>query len=201
MSDVWESKNGVMRIVEMENLGGRRPQQLLVYLQTEELITSHQMLEDRLRDDGWVHYPEMPPELIEYHRGPDDNYLISLPGDFSSFSLIISIEQLLFLQCTILLLSSSSGVMSDVWEFKNGVMRIVEMENLGGRRDQQLLVYLQTEELITSHQMLEDRLRFEGWVHYPEMPSELIQYYRGPDDNYLISLPRDLSSFSLIISI
>ncbi|KAG6502819.1 hypothetical protein ZIOFF_035107 [Zingiber officinale] len=80
MSDVWEFKNGVIRRVKMENLGGRRPQQLLVYLQTEELITSHQMLEDRLRDEGWVHYPEMPPELIQYHRGPDDNYLISLPG-------------------------------------------------------------------------------------------------------------------------
>ncbi|KAG6502818.1 hypothetical protein ZIOFF_035106 [Zingiber officinale] len=91
MSDVWEFKNGVMRIVEMENLGGRRPQQLLVYLQTEELITSHKMLEDRLRDEGWVHYPEMPLELIQYHRGPDDNYLISLPRAFSSFSLIISI--------------------------------------------------------------------------------------------------------------
>ncbi|KAG6502806.1 hypothetical protein ZIOFF_035094 [Zingiber officinale] len=88
MSDVWEFKNRVMRIVEMENLGGRRPQLLLVYLQTEELITSHQMLEDRLRDEGWVHYPETPPELIEYHRV---NYLISLPRDFSSFSLIISI--------------------------------------------------------------------------------------------------------------
>ncbi|KAG6506211.1 hypothetical protein ZIOFF_031529 [Zingiber officinale] len=67
MSEVWEFKNGVMRIVEMENLGGRRPQQLLVYLQTEELITSHQMLEDRLRDEGWVHYPEMSLELIRYH--------------------------------------------------------------------------------------------------------------------------------------
>ncbi|KAG6502807.1 hypothetical protein ZIOFF_035095 [Zingiber officinale] len=68
MSDVWEFKNGVMRIVEMENLGGRRPQQLLVYLQIKELITSHQMLEDRLRDEGWVHYLEMSSELIEYHR-------------------------------------------------------------------------------------------------------------------------------------
>ncbi|KAG6502825.1 hypothetical protein ZIOFF_035113 [Zingiber officinale] len=98
-------------------------------------------------------------------------------------------------------LSSSSGVMSDVWEFKNGVMRIVEMENLGGRQPQQLLVYLQTEELITSHQMLEDRLRDEEWVHYPEMSPELIQYHRGPDDKYLISLTRDISSFTLIISI
>ncbi|KAG6506203.1 hypothetical protein ZIOFF_031521 [Zingiber officinale] len=96
MSDVWEFKNGVIRIVEMENLGGRRPQLLLVYLQTEELIISHQMLEDRLRDEGWVHYPEMSPELIEYHRGPDDNYLISLPRDIS------------------------------MWEFKNGVTRKVE---------------------------------------------------------------------------
>ncbi|KAG6502820.1 hypothetical protein ZIOFF_035108 [Zingiber officinale] len=74
MSDVWEFKNGVIRIVEMENLSGRRPQQLLVYLQTEELTTSHQMIEDRLRDEGWVHYPEMLPELIQYHRGPNDNY-------------------------------------------------------------------------------------------------------------------------------
>ncbi|KAG6502813.1 hypothetical protein ZIOFF_035101 [Zingiber officinale] len=55
MSDVWEFKNGVMRIVEKENLGGCRPQQLLVFLQTEELITSHQMLEDKLRvmSDVW----------------------------------------------------------------------------------------------------------------------------------------------------
>ncbi|KAG6506205.1 hypothetical protein ZIOFF_031523 [Zingiber officinale] len=146
MSDVWEFKNGVMRIVEMENLGGRRPQQLLVYLQTEELITSHQMLEDRLRDEGWVHYPEMSPEHI----------CETPPGTMK------------------LLLSSSSGVMSDVWEFKNGVMRNVEMENLGGRRPKQLLVYLQTEEMITSHQMLEDRLRDEAWVHYPKMSLELI---------------------------
>ncbi|KAG6506209.1 hypothetical protein ZIOFF_031527 [Zingiber officinale] len=183
MSDVWEFKNGVMQIVEMENLGGHLHQQLLVYLQSEELITSHQMLEGRPRDEGWVHYPEMSPELIQYHRGPDDNYLISLPGTSP------------------LLLSSSSGVMSDVWEFKNGVMQIVVIENLSGRWPQQLLVYLQTEELITSHQMLKDRLRDEGWLHYPEMSPELIQYHRGPYDNYLISLPRDFSSFSLIISI
>ncbi|KAG6506213.1 hypothetical protein ZIOFF_031531 [Zingiber officinale] len=161
MSDVWEFKNGVMQIVEMENLGCRQPQQLLVYLQTEELITSHQILEDRLRDEGSVHYPEMPPELIQYHRGP-------------------------------MTITSSPSL---------GTSLIVEMENLGGRRPQQLLVYLQTEELITSHQMLKDRLRDEGWVHYPEMPPELIQNHRGPDDNYLISLTRNFSSFSLIISI
>ncbi|KAG6502812.1 hypothetical protein ZIOFF_035100 [Zingiber officinale] len=188
MSDVWEFKNGVMRIVEIENLGGRRPQQLLVYLQTEELITLHQMLEDRLRDEGlrdegWVRYPEMPPELIKYHRGPDDNYLIFLPRDFS-------IATLLFIRGDV----RCMGV-------QNGVMQIMEMENLGARRPQQLLVYLQTEELITSHQMLEDRLRDEGWVHYPEMPLELIEYHRGADDNYLISLPRDFSNFSLVISI
>ncbi|KAG6502826.1 hypothetical protein ZIOFF_035114 [Zingiber officinale] len=183
MSDVWEFKNAVMRIVKMENLGGRQPQQLLVYLRTEELITSHQMLEDGLRDEGWVHYPEMPPEFIQDHGVPMT--ITSSPSPVTSP----------------LLLSSSFGVMSDVWEFKNGVIRIVEMENLGGRRPQQLLVYLQTEELIISHQMLEDWLRDEGWVHYPEMSPELIHYHRGPDDNYLISLPRDFSNFSLIISI
>ncbi|KAG6506212.1 hypothetical protein ZIOFF_031530 [Zingiber officinale] len=68
----------------MENLGGRRLQQLLVYLQTEELITSHQMLEDRLRDEVWVHYPEMSTQLIQYHRGRDDKYLISFTRDFST---------------------------------------------------------------------------------------------------------------------
>ncbi|KAG6506214.1 hypothetical protein ZIOFF_031532 [Zingiber officinale] len=168
MSDVWEFKNGVMTIVEMENIGGRRPHQLLVYLQTEELITSHQMLEDRIRDEGRVHYPEIPPEPIQYHRGPDDNYLISLPIDFSSFSheqaLLCDSEQTLLYFIRALNLE-----MTNVWEFKNGVMRIVEKENLGGRRPQQLLVYLQTEELITSHQMLEDRLRDEGWEHYLEI--------------------------------
>ncbi|KAG6506208.1 hypothetical protein ZIOFF_031526 [Zingiber officinale] len=153
MSDVWEFKNGVMRIVEMENLGGHRPQQLLVYLQTEELITSHQMLEDRIRDEKWVHYPEMSPELIQYHRGPDDNYLITLSGTSQFLANNINI--------TIIITT-------------NGVMQIVEKENLGGRRPQQLLVYLQTEELITSHQMLENRLRDEGWVHYPDMSPELI---------------------------
>ncbi|KAG6502822.1 hypothetical protein ZIOFF_035110 [Zingiber officinale] len=151
MSDVWEFKDGVMRIVEMENLGGRRPQQLLVYLQTEELITSHQMLEDRLRDEGRVHYPEMSSELIQYHSAPTPHPL-AYPLAF-------------------------------------------------GVRPRQLLIYLQIEELIISHQMLEDRLRDEGWVYYPEMLPELIQYHKGTDDNYLISLTRDFSSFSLIISI
>ncbi|KAG6502810.1 hypothetical protein ZIOFF_035098 [Zingiber officinale] len=44
--------------------------------------------------------------------------------------------------------------------------------------------------------MLQNRLREEGWVHYPRMPSELIQYHKGPHSNDLISLPRDFSRLS-----
>ncbi|KAG6502827.1 hypothetical protein ZIOFF_035115 [Zingiber officinale] len=182
MSDVWEFKNGVMRIVEMENLGGRRPQQLLVYLQTEKLITSHQMLEDRLRDEGWVHYLEMPPELIEYHRGPDkitsSPFPRTSPGQFLSSEQALPCDYEQTLLYTIrapnlgMVLSSSSGVMSEVWKFKNGVMR--KVENPDSRRPRKVLVYLPTVEVITSHQMLENRLRDEGWVHYPDMQPELI---------------------------
>ncbi|KAG6502814.1 hypothetical protein ZIOFF_035102 [Zingiber officinale] len=80
---------------------------------------------------------------------------------------------LVYLPAVELVLSSSSGVMSEVWEFKNGMMR--KVENPGGCRPRKLLVYLPAVEVITSHQMLENRLRDEGWVHYLEMPLELIQ--------------------------
>ncbi|KAG6502809.1 flowering-promoting factor 1-like protein 3 [Zingiber officinale] len=50
MSEVWEFKNGVTR--KVENPGGSRPQKVLVYLPTMEVITSHQMLQNRLREEG-----------------------------------------------------------------------------------------------------------------------------------------------------
>ncbi|KAG6506215.1 hypothetical protein ZIOFF_031533 [Zingiber officinale] len=80
MSEVWEFKNGVMW--KVANPGNRRPQEVLVYLPATEIITSHQMLENRLREKGWVHYPRMPLELIQYHKGPHSDDLLSLPRDF-----------------------------------------------------------------------------------------------------------------------
>ncbi|XP_074556792.1 flowering-promoting factor 1-like protein 3 [Curcuma longa] len=93
MSGVWVFKNGVVRRVEnpggsvgegISGSGSSRRRKVLVHLATEEVITSHEVLERRLKELGWEHYPSTP-ELIQYHQR-SSVHLISLPRDFSRFS-------------------------------------------------------------------------------------------------------------------
>ncbi|XP_010922314.1 flowering-promoting factor 1-like protein 3 [Elaeis guineensis] len=95
MSGVWVFKNGVARRIENPTResfesapasaggggGGRRSE--LVYAPTGELVGSHEELERRLGELGWVRYQAGRPELIQYHRGAASPDLISLPRRFA----------------------------------------------------------------------------------------------------------------------
>ncbi|OVA05930.1 hypothetical protein BVC80_1707g31 [Macleaya cordata] len=64
--------------------GARR--RILVYVPTNQVITSYVELEQRLHELGWVRY-ENPrkPDLIQFHRSPTSVHLISLPKNFANF--------------------------------------------------------------------------------------------------------------------
>ncbi|CAK8536090.1 unnamed protein product [Lathyrus sativus] len=120
MSGVWVfDKKGVVRLItnptresfEMKpeptqpttatataTAPGARPR-LLVYLPTNQVITSFSQLEQRLNELGWTryysnshhhhhhhhHHHQCPNDIIQFHRSDASNYLLSLPRNFSSF--------------------------------------------------------------------------------------------------------------------
>ncbi|WCJ20521.1 flowering promoting factor 1 [Euphorbia peplus] len=66
---------------------GARPR-VLVYLPTNQLITSYFDLELRLTQLGWTRYYnhfDCPNDLIQFHKSDCSSHLISLPSDFSNF--------------------------------------------------------------------------------------------------------------------
>ncbi|MQL81411.1 hypothetical protein Taro_013861 [Colocasia esculenta] len=83
MSGVWVFKDGVIRLVEkpqgVENGGGRR--KVLVYVPTNDVITSYELLEEKLTELGWERYWD-DPDLLQFHKRTSV-HLISLPRDFS----------------------------------------------------------------------------------------------------------------------
>ncbi|CAL9117502.1 flowering-promoting factor 1-like protein [Musa troglodytarum] len=86
MSGVWVFKNGVVR---RENPGGgescgSRRRKILVYLPTNEVITSNEMLATKLAELGWELYPSTP-DLVQFHKR-SSVHLISVPRDFSRFT-------------------------------------------------------------------------------------------------------------------
>ncbi|KAM7280268.1 hypothetical protein ACFE04_007402 [Oxalis oulophora] len=86
MSGVWVFKNGVVRLVEnpgseTEMNGTRR--KVLVYVPSNEVITSYSVLERNLSSLGWERYYD-DPDLLQFHKR-STIHLISLPKDFNRF--------------------------------------------------------------------------------------------------------------------
>ncbi|KAE9587919.1 hypothetical protein Lal_00003123 [Lupinus albus] len=102
MSGVWVfEKNGVARLISnptresfehkhtsphsssTPTAPGARPKQLL-YLPTNQVITSHSQLQHILSQLGWTRYHNSHnPHLIQFHRSDHSPHLISLPKTFS----------------------------------------------------------------------------------------------------------------------
>ncbi|CAL0324245.1 unnamed protein product [Lupinus luteus] len=101
MSGVWVfEKNGVARLISnptresfehkhtphssgTPTAPGARPRQLL-FLPTNQVITSHSQLQHTLAQLGWTRYHNSDnPHLIQFHRSQNSTHLISLPKTFS----------------------------------------------------------------------------------------------------------------------
>ena len=74
-------KDGVIQLIDKSSGEGRRT--VLVYAPTEEVITSHEKLEEKLVGLGWERYPPNDPKLIQFHKTSIPDYIISMPRDFS----------------------------------------------------------------------------------------------------------------------
>lgn len=84
MSGVWVfNKKGVVRLVEVPGVvpGNNSRRKVLVHVPTNEVITSYEMLEQKLAPLGWERYHHNP-ELVQFHQR-SSVHLISLPMDFS----------------------------------------------------------------------------------------------------------------------
>ncbi|KAI5076837.1 hypothetical protein GOP47_0008902 [Adiantum capillus-veneris] len=84
MAGVWHfSKEGVARL----EAGGGVQSKLgtLVYRPTNQVINSYAELEVRLAALGWMRLqPAQQPGVVQFHKGPACNHLITLPSDFRS---------------------------------------------------------------------------------------------------------------------
>lgn len=89
----------------------------------------------------------------------------------------------------------STEIMSGVWVFKNGVLRLVENpgEYQGSNSRRKVLVHVPSEEVITSYSVLERKLTDLGWERYYDDP-DLLQFHKR-STVHLISLPKDFSKF------
>ncbi|XP_020595145.1 flowering-promoting factor 1-like protein 3 [Phalaenopsis equestris] len=93
--------------------------------------------------------------------------------------------------------------MSGVWVFKKGVIRL---ENPGGEQGdghglaggsrRKVLVHLPTNKVISSYDILEEKLGELGWERYPG-DSSLVQFHKR-SSVYLISLPREFSRLTTV---
>ncbi|GAB2283910.1 Flowering-promoting factor 1-like protein 1, partial [Dionaea muscipula] len=94
-------------------------------------------------------------------------------------------------------------LMSGVWVFKNGVLRLVGNpkaeaalegeQQLGSRRQRKVLVHLPSDEVMTSYTVLEQKLVGLGWERYHDDVS-LLQFHKSSTVD-LISLPKEFSKF------
>ncbi|XP_078438328.1 flowering-promoting factor 1-like protein 3 [Wolffia australiana] len=84
MAGVWVFDNGMVRLLQRPKRLGRRTE--LIYSPTGEMVTSHEMLEEKLHSLGWVRYPLNDPEVILFHRSASSVLLITVPRDFSKIS-------------------------------------------------------------------------------------------------------------------
>ncbi|KAH7537193.1 hypothetical protein FEM48_Zijuj03G0066300 [Ziziphus jujuba var. spinosa] len=97
ISGMWIfNKNGVNWLVSDPNisimhgsvtsLGSRR--KVLVFLPCNQVISSHEELEQRLFELGWKRYNDGGNlDLIQFHRSEASPYLISLPRNYSNLKL------------------------------------------------------------------------------------------------------------------
>lgn len=95
MAGVWVFRNGVAKLVQnpmVEPIDGHEfnvdqgKRKALVYLPTNEVISSYKDLEEKLLNLGWERYPNNEePDKLQYHRCYSSSLLISLPRDFSKF--------------------------------------------------------------------------------------------------------------------
>ncbi|XP_078429379.1 flowering-promoting factor 1-like protein 3 [Wolffia australiana] len=81
MAGVWVFKDGIPHLLERPKEVGRRTK--LIYSPTNEVVTSHEILEAKLRNHGWVPYALDDPEFILFHRSASSVMLIAVPRDFS----------------------------------------------------------------------------------------------------------------------
>ncbi|KAG6485258.1 flowering-promoting factor 1-like protein 3 [Zingiber officinale] len=101
MSGVWVFKKGVMSL-EIPGGGssgssggagglgggpggeGSLRRKVLIHLASGEVVSSMEILERRLAEQGWERYSTSP-ELVQFHK-PATVHLISVPGDFGRFT-------------------------------------------------------------------------------------------------------------------
>ncbi|XP_061364342.1 flowering-promoting factor 1-like protein 2 [Gastrolobium bilobum] len=89
--------------------------------------------------------------------------------------------------------------MSGVWEFNNGVIRLVKNPQADGRQGskKKVLVHLPTGEVVSSYSFLEQILTGLGWERYYDGDPDLYQFHKHSSID-LISLPKDFSKFNSI---
>ncbi|XP_052206789.1 flowering-promoting factor 1-like protein 2 [Diospyros lotus] len=88
--------------------------------------------------------------------------------------------------------------MSGVWEFKNGVMHLVENREQGGSSGRKMaLVHLPSGQVVSSYSLLEQILRGLGWERYHGGDPNLFQFHKHSSID-LISLPKNFSKFNSI---
>ena len=88
-------KNKVIRLVENpqaeqgdnEQIRARKPNKVLVYLPTGQVISSYEILEQIIKSLGWEMYFGADTSLYQFHRKNSID-LISLPSEFSKFTSI-----------------------------------------------------------------------------------------------------------------
>lgn len=78
--------NGVIRLESSEGKqSGSSRRKVLVYLPTNEVVSSYGSLEQILKGLGWERYYGGDPDLFQFHKHSSID-LISLPRDFSKFN-------------------------------------------------------------------------------------------------------------------
>ncbi|EFJ11889.1 hypothetical protein SELMODRAFT_122532 [Selaginella moellendorffii] len=90
MSGVWLFRDGVATLVRnpmkqpLDNFKAwEPPKKQLVYRATNEVITSFDLLEDKLFALGWERCDSEAEESRQYFRSVNGPYFISLPADFT----------------------------------------------------------------------------------------------------------------------
>ncbi|KAI3713801.1 hypothetical protein L1987_72387 [Smallanthus sonchifolius] len=195
MSGVWVFKqNGVVRLVESPGSdSGSGQRKILVYVPTNEVVTSYDALERMLSSLGWERYYD-DPDLLQFHKR-STVHLISLPKDFNKFKSMHMFD--IVVKNRNKFESRTNQGMSGVWVFKqNGVVQLVESlgsDSFQGLARRKVLVHVPTNEVVTSYDVLIRILSSFGWERYYDDP-DLLQFHKR-STVHLISLPRDFNKF------
>lgn len=90
MGGVWVFNDGITKLIENplavpineNNMTGVK-RKVLVHLASNEAMTSHEILEQKLREAGWTRYWDGDTSLRQYHKSDCCCDLISLPKSFA----------------------------------------------------------------------------------------------------------------------